>query len=209
MEKLSQPPRRFTVEEYFQLEETARDRHEFHDGVIVAMAGGSPEHSLIIMNVGGELRSRLKGCGCSVYDSNLRLQLARQRRYSYADAAVICGEAEIVTVAGTGKVCVNPRLVVEVLSETTEAYDRTTKFDRYREIESFQEYVLVSQTTPRVETYFRHPDGGWRIDFAIGLDSKISLRSVPAELPLSEIYAGITFPAPTDADAESDIPPPT
>jgi Uma2 family endonuclease len=209
MEKLSQPPRRFTVEEYFRLEDKALDRHEFYDGVIVAMAGGSPEHSLIIANVGGELRNRLKGSGCNVYDSNLRLQLARQRRFSYGDTVVVCGQPEIVTVARTAKVCANPRLIVEVLSETTEAYDRTTKFDRYREIESFQEYVLVSQTTPRVETYFRHPDGGWRIDFAIGLEAKISLRSVPAELPLSEIYAGITFPASTDADVESDVPPPT
>jgi Uma2 family endonuclease len=207
MGKLSQPPRRFTVEEYFLLEDKALDRHEFHDGVIVAMAGGSPEHSLINMNVGRELGNRLKGSGCNVYDSNLRLQLARQRRFSYGDTVVVCGQPEIVAVARTGKVCANPRLIVEVLSETTEAYDRTTKFDRYREMESFQEYVLVSQTTPRVETYFRHPDGGWRIDFAIGLESKIALRSVPAELPLEEIYAGITFPISTDD--ESDIPPPT
>jgi Uma2 family endonuclease len=207
MEKRSHSPKLFTVEEYFLLEDKALERHEFSDGVIVAMAGGSPEHSLINMNVGRELGNRLKGSGCNVYDSNLRLQLARRGRYSYGDTVVVCGQPEIVTVAGTGKVCANPRLIVEVLSETTEAYDRTTKFDRYREIESFQEYVLVSQTAPRVETYFRQPDSGWRIDFAIGLEAKITLRSVPAELPLSEIYAGITFPPPTDV--ESDVPPPT
>jgi Uma2 family endonuclease len=208
METRSRRPSRLTIEEYFQLEETATERHEFFDGVIVAMAGGSPEHSLISANVVREIGNRLKGSDCNVYDSNLRLQVARRGRYSYGDAVVVCGQPETLTVTGTGKVCVNPRVVVEVLSETTEAYDRTKKFDRYRDIQSFQEYVLVSQTTPRVETYSRHSDGGWRIDFAIGLESKISLRSIPAELPLSEIYAGITFLTATDED-ESDISPPT
>ena len=146
-------------------------------------------------NVTGELRNRLKGSGCTVYDSNLRLQLARKRLYSYGDSVVVCGQPIIVEIAGTGKVCINPRLVVEVLSPSSDDYDRTTKFDLYREIESFQEYVLVSQKSPRVETYYRQSDGGWRIDFAIGLDSEIQLRSVPAKLPLSEIYAGVTFTA--------------
>jgi Uma2 family endonuclease len=204
MQQVARNSERYSPEEYFQLEEAATEKHEFRDGAIVAMAGGSPEHSLISANVTRELGNRLKGLSCSVYDSNLRLQLAKQRLYSYGDSVVVCGQPVILEIAGAGKACTNPRLIVEVLSPTSEEYDRTTKFDRYREIESFQEYVLVSQKSPRVETYFRQADGGWRIDFAIGLESEIALRSVPAKLPLSEIYAGVALPTATQTPDLAD-----
>lgn len=191
--------RRYTVEEYFELERTSLEKHEYRDGQIVAigealaMSGGSIYHSLVIMNAGGELRGRLKGTPCRVYDSNLRVRVFRGALYSYPDLTVICGPAVLDADDRTGETAMNPRTVVEVLSPPTEAYDRTTKFDRYRQIESFREYVLVAQHTPRVETFFRRDDGAWTFDVADGIQARVRMRSLDIELPLAEMYAGVEF----------------
>jgi Uma2 family endonuclease len=201
MEKAVENHRRYTLEEYFRLEAESPDKHEFRIGEIINMAGGTPEHSLITANVIRELGNLLKGSPCRVYESNLRIQIARKKLYSYTGTTVTCGQPILSDLDGLGKTFTNPRLVVEVLSPSTESYDRTRKFDRYRELESFQEYVLVEQDMPRVETRYRHPDGVWRIDFALGLESSIVLPSLSISLPLAEIYAGIAFP-PADETSE-------
>lgn len=186
--------RHYTVEEYLRLERDAIERHEFRDGEIIAMSGGSVVHSQIISNCNGEIRSRLKGKPCRAYDSNLRVRIARGRLYSYPDVTVICGDPIIDPDDRTGETVTNPRLILEVLSPSTEPYDRRTKFDRYREVGTFREYVLVSQEMARVETYFRQDDGSWAFDVAGGVDSFAHLRSIEIELPLAEGYAGVTFP---------------
>lgn len=188
------PPRHYTLEEYFRVERDSELRHEFRDGEIIDMSGGSLEHSLIIANTIRAIGNRLEGSACRVYDSNLRVRIARKLRYAYPDATVICNAAEFDPDDPSRTTVINPRLVVEVLSESTELYDRGDKFKRYLQVESLQEYVLIAQNEPRVETVFRQQDGTWAIAPALGLETAARLRSLKIELPLAEVYAGVTFP---------------
>lgn len=194
--------RRYTVAEYLELERNSADRHEFNDGEILAMAGGTPEHSLIVANVIREVGNRLKGKPCRVYDTNLRVAVAGPSRYLYPDSSVICGPVEYDLQDASRQTVTNPRLIVEVLSPSTEAYDRGEKFTRYRGIASFQEYVLVSQHTPLVETFYRQPDGTWLVNFFSGLDAVARLRSLDIPLPLQEVYSGVAF-APEEPSANA------
>ncbi len=194
MESRSIKPGRFTIEEYLRLEVEAKQRHEYRDGRIIDMAGGSPEHSLIIANVIGEMRNQLKGKPCRVYDSNLRIRVPRTPLYTYPDVSVICGEMQFDPEDAGRTTATNPRLIVEVLSAATEADDRGEKFRRYLSLASLEEYVLVSQVRPRVETFTRQSDGSWRFATASGLEGRVPLTSVEAQLPLSEIYTGVQFP---------------
>jgi Uma2 family endonuclease len=187
-------PRHFTVTEYLRIEHDATDKHEFRDGEIIAMSGGTVIHSQITANVGGALWSRLRGSPCRVYDSNLRVRIKRRQLYSYPDVTVICERPEVDPDDPSGETVTNPRVVVEVLSPSTERYNRTKKFDRYRELDSFREYVLVSQDTARVETFYRQNDGTWALDVADGLGTSIRFRAIEITLPLAEIYAGVELP---------------
>lgn len=189
-------PRRYTIEEYLRLERDSIQKHEFDDGEILAMAGGSPEHALIVLNVGGEIRDRLKGGRCRAYSGDLRVRLSGRPKYVYPDVTVICGEVVLDPDDPARQTATNPRLLVEVLSPSTETYDRKAKFDRYRDIESFREYVLVSQDEARVETYYRKPDGSWQFDVTTGLEAVAHLRSLDIDLPLVEVYASVEFPTP-------------
>jgi Uma2 family endonuclease len=184
----------FTVEEYLRLERDATEKHEYRDGEIIAMSGGTVKHSLLTANVGGALWTRLRGSPCRVYDSNLRVRINRKRLYSYPDLTVICERPAIDPDDSSGETITNPRVVVEVLSASTETYNRTKKFDRYRELDSFREYILVAQDAARVETFFKQADGSWALDVVTGLDATIKLRGIEISLPLAEIYAGIEFP---------------
>ncbi len=169
------------------------ERHEFRSGELVDMSGGTINHSLTIANIIRQLGNRLERSGCRFFDSNLRVRISRKTLYSYPDVTVVCGEPESDPDEPRGETVVNPRLVIEVLSPSTELFNRTKKFVQYQRIESFQEYVLVSQDEPRIETSFRHPDGLWMLDSAAGLDAVIKLRSLGIELPLAEVFAGIVF----------------
>jgi Uma2 family endonuclease len=187
---------RYTLQEYFDLEAGSEERFEFRNGEVLGMSGGSVNHSLIAANVAREIGNRTKGTSCRVHESGLRVRIARRTLYSHPDVTIVCGETELDPDDERGETVINPKLVVEVLSPSTELYDRTKKFARYREIESFQEYVLVSQTDAFVETFFRHPDGVWRMIPTLGIDKTIALDSLGVALPLTEIYAGVKFPPP-------------
>jgi len=157
--------RRYTVEEYLRLEAESDEKHEYWDGFIVSlsrligMAGGTYEHSLITMNFARSLGNRLDGGPCHVMGSDLRIKIPRSRLYVYPDASVVCTDPKFDPQAGERTTLLNPRVVVEVLSPSTEVYDRVKKLVKYLEIETLEEYVLVSQSEPRVDTYFRHADG--------------------------------------------------
>ena len=120
--------------------------------------------------------------------------MARRSLYGHPDVTVICGDAELDPDDARGETIVNPRLIVEVLSPSTEAYDRAKKFRRLMRRPSLQEYVLVAQDEPWVESLYRHPDGVWRMIPAFGLDQSIRLESIGVDLPLAEVYAGVKFP---------------
>ncbi len=184
---------RHTIEEYLRLEEKALDRHEFHDGEILAMSGGTYRHSRINTNTLVELATRLKGKPCHPLDSNMRVRIALLPRYVYPDINVVCGPPEFDPADSKQTTILNPRVVVEVLSDSTESYDRGAKFELYREIPSLQEYVLVSQREPLVETFLRQADGTWLFKAWKGAESSVALRSLEVSLPLAEIYSGVEF----------------
>lgn len=163
--------------------------------MIVAMAGGTHDHALIATNFLREVGSALKGKPCRSYGSDLKVAILKRRRITYPDGLIICGPTEYHPDAAQSRdVVTNPRVLIEVLSTSTEQYDRTEKFDLYRDIDSFEEYVLVSQLAARVETYRRFPDGSWHFEAAAGVDAAARLGSIEVTIPLREIYTGIEFP---------------
>jgi Uma2 family endonuclease len=184
----------YSIDEYLNLEANADGRHEYHDGEILAVAGGSPEQSFIIINICGELRNALKGKPCRVAESNLRVRIPRPPRYVYPDASVICGPLQLDPDDAEQHSILNPKVIVEILSRTTEGYDRGEKFTQYRQIESFEEYILISQDRPNFESFLRQPDGAWSIETCTELQDIARVRSLGIEIPMSEIYAGIDWP---------------
>ena len=184
---------KYTVEQYYDLEENEVYKSEFHDGEIFAMAGGSPEHSLIVLNLLAELRQRLKGKICTPYESNLRIKVPATGLVTYPDASVFCKKLEFDPKDKRQQTAINPTIVFEVLSKSTESYDRGKKAENYRQLESLKAYVLISQTSPHIEIYERHGDGFWFLTEAKGLDQELAIKGLGIQLPLAEVYDRIKF----------------
>ena len=191
---LSIEKHRYSVDEYLRRERESLEKHEYRDGEILLMVCGSADHSLVVANVIAGLHAQLRGKPCRVYDSNLRVRIPRTVLYTYPDATVICGPRQIDTEDRSGETVTNPSIIVEVLSPSTEGYDRGEKFSRYRTLDSLQEYVLVSTDTPRIEVFTRQPEGTWLLTPFVGLEANARIRSLQIELPLAEAYAGVEFP---------------
>jgi Uma2 family endonuclease len=189
--------RRYTLAEYLEFEEASPAKHEFHHGEILAMSGSSPEHALITVNVLAAIHARLAGKPCRVYSSDLKIAVGNSADIHYPDGSVICGPLEFHPADPRHRLITNPRVIVEVLSPTTEAYDRGAKFSLYRTLPSLEEYVLVSQDKPMIETFVRQADGRFVIaaTFA-GLDATATLSSLNIQIALADVYAGVTFPGP-------------
>jgi len=203
----AEKPRRYTLDEYFAMEAAMPEaKLEYRDGEIVnirelqaldpqGMAGGSFRHVQISGNVLACLRTALHESPCNAYGSDLRVQIVSKSLFFYPDVTVVCGKPDLEQRSGIGETLRNPKLLVEVLSPSTEAYDRGIKFHRYFEIPSLEEYVLISQNEPRVEVYLRREDGTWLLTSFNGLEKNIRLASINIEIPLREIFAGVEFPA--------------
>jgi len=189
----SQPSTFLTPEEYLEIERRAERKSEYFQGEMFAMAGTSLEHAEIIINLGRELGQRLKGRQCHVYSTDVRLRVAPNGLYTYPDVMVICGDPQLAD--GRRDTVVNPVLIVEVLSESTEAYDRGKKFDQYSTLPSLREYLLVAQDAPRIEQWSRQPDDNWLRFETSGRDSSLQLASSDCVLPLAEVYDKIEWPA--------------
>ena len=181
-----------SVDDYLILERAAEDKSEYYNGEMFMMAGASLAHSIIATNVIRELGNALKGQLCSPYDSNLRIEIPHTGLYTYPDALVICGPVEFSPKGDD--MATNPTLIVEVLSDSTEAYNRGKKFEHYRTIPSFREYVLFSQKEPLVEVFFRRDDGIWQLAPVSGLDASVQLQSLGITLRLAEVYERVEFP---------------
>jgi Uma2 family endonuclease len=192
------PKRLLSPQEYLAQERLAETRSEYYRGEIFAMAGGSPRHSLSKTNTVRELSSAVKGSSCTAYDSDLRILVSANGLYTYPDASVICGKIELAD-----DTCTNPTLLAEVLSESTEAYDRGKKFDLCSQIASLREYLLISQQEPTLERRWRNPDGIWSATMVTGLDKWIDLPSIGVTLSLAEIYRGVDFPEPPKTSTAS------
>ncbi len=190
---VSNPKTYYTPEEYLALERICEAKHEYYSGEIFAMSGASKWHVLIVTNLVYELQSQLKGGPCQVYSTDLRVRVAPTGLYTYPDVISLCDEPRFSD--EQQDTLLNPALIIEVLSESTKDYDRGGKFEQYRTIESFVEYLLIAQDRPHVEHYFRQPDGSWILHETNNLEDTIQLKSVPCSLRLSEIYNKIDFPS--------------
>jgi Uma2 family endonuclease len=180
-----------TPEEYLALERAAERKSEYRDGEIVGMTGATRRHSLIAGNIFAELRQQLRGRPCEAHINDLRVLIAARRLYTYPDVVVVCGEPALAD--RYRDTLTNPTLLVEVLSPSTSAYDRGDKFGHYRTLESFREYLLVSQDRPLVEKYIRRPDGNWLLSDETDLAATIVLPSIQCQLAMAEIYDKVKF----------------
>ncbi len=176
----------FTSEDYLTLERKAECKSEYFNGEIFAMAGASPQHVLIVTNVVAELRGQLKTRPCTVYSTDLRLKVSATGLHTYPDVIVVCGEPQFDD--DHKDTLLNPTLIVEVLSESTKNYDRGAKFEQYRMIESFVEYVLIAQDKRHVEHFVRQPDNRWLLSETNRLEDTLELSSIACNLMLTEVY---------------------
>ena len=172
-----------TAEQYLELERTSEIRHEFLDGLVYAMAGESPDHSTICFNLASAIGAQIRDKPCRGFSPNMKVRAGIGGLYAYPDLMIVCGNDQ------HGDVLLNPTVIFEVLSPSTEKYDRGEKFRRYRtEIDSLQDYVLVSQDQFRVEHHHREADGAWSQTEAIGKDGAVALKSIDCVIPLTEVY---------------------
>jgi Uma2 family endonuclease len=188
----TQPKTRYTPEEYLALERKAAYKSEYYNGEIFAMAGASRRHVLIVTNLVAELRAQLKKRDCEVYSADMRLNVAPTGPYTYPDVIVVCGEPQFSD--EQKDTLINPNVIVEVLSESTQGYDRGGKFEQYRTLESFKEYVLVAQDKPHVEHFTRQSDNRWILTETNNMEDSIELSSIGCSLPLAEIYDKVELP---------------
>ncbi len=195
---------RITPEQYLALDRAAETRSEYYDGVMYAMSGGSHPHALIIGNLQGALWAALRKSPCAASPTELRVKI-RERAYAYPDVVVVCDEPKYLD--GETDTLLNPSLVIEVLSPSTERHDRGFKSARYRLIESLREYALVSQTEPRVEIYRKQASGDWLLSESVGLDAVCrfeGLKEEPVRIPLAEIYERVQFEADPEVISPSE-----
>lgn len=187
----TRPDVRLTPEEYLRIERAAEWKSEFIDGEMFAMAGATPRHVLITTNLAGELRNQLRDDPCTAYVADLRVATDRKRHYTYPDVVVACEPLQFVD--EHRDTITNPTLIAEVLSESTEKYDRGAKFERYRSVVTLSEYLLVSQERVHVELYTRQPDGGWVLREWNDPAAEIDLTSLRCRLRVGEVYAKVAF----------------
>ncbi|WP_395145746.1 Uma2 family endonuclease [Armatimonas sp.] len=193
------PIPQFTPEEYLALERAADHRSELVNGEIYAMAGVSREHSLIVTNLGSALHTRLRGRPCETHLTDLRLSVPDTHLYTYPDALVICDEPHFVD--EQFDTVTNPIALFEVLSPSTEAYDRGAKFAHYRRLPSLKYYILLSQAEPLVERYERQENNDWLLTELRGLDATLDLPALQVSIPLSDLYERIVF-----TESDSSLP---
>ena len=198
MSTVAVPRALMTEAEYLAFERRSDEKHEFYHGEIFAMAGASREHNLIAGNFFGELRSQLKGRPCEAYVGDMRVRITRSGLYTYPDVVAICGEPEFLD--AEVDTLLNPTVLIEVLSDTTEEYDRGTKLKHYRKLPSLREYVLVSQSEPLIEQFTRRDNNHWDLSETVGLETTLRLSSIGCDIPLAEIYEKVVFPPPKTSD---------
>jgi Uma2 family endonuclease len=192
-------PYRFTVEEYLAFERASDERHEYLDGVIYAMAGESLDHGRICMNLAATLVPQLRGSDCEAFSKDTKVCCGpyrahtREGLYAYPDLVVVCGSMQFHSQAQD--VLVNPTVIVEVLSPSTEAFDRGEKFRRYRAwLPTLTDYVLVAQDRPVIDYYHREDDTLWMLRTLEGMEARLHLEGIGCTVPLADVYERIVFP---------------
>ena len=187
------PKHSVTPEEYLHREQAAEFRSEYFRGEMFAMAGASANHNLIVLNAGASLRDQVKKQPCRVYSSDLKLRIKATGLYTYPDLSVVCGEPQLES--NGGDVLLNPVVLVEVLSDSTEAYDRGKKFEHYRTIPSLKHYVLVAQDRHSIDCFSRKPDCSWVLTSCQSLAEKVEIEALDCQLTAAEVYDKVVFPS--------------
>ncbi len=187
-----QPKPRLTPEDYLALERSADCKSEYFNGETFAMTGASEPHNLVVINTIRELSTQLKKRPCKVYANDMRVKVDPTGLYTYPDVVVTCGKAQFDGMHLD--TLLNPTVIVEVLSDSTEAYDRGRKFEHYRKLDSLAEYLLIAQNRPHVESYRRQASQEWLLTECSALDGTLRLSSIDCDLALAEIYDKVELP---------------
>ncbi|MBM3992820.1 MAG: Uma2 family endonuclease [Planctomycetes bacterium] len=196
---------RYTVDEYLTLERAADERHIYLDGEVIAMAGESGAHADISVNVVASLANQLKGTQCRARTKETKVRSGpipekghcKKGMFSYPDIVVVCGEIEYHD--AHRDVILNPKVIIEILSESTEALDRDEKFQRYQaQNPTLTDYILISQTKPLVEHFRRKPRGRWSYDSYSGIEASLPIASIACALKLADVYDRVSFASSAD-----------
>ena len=182
----TQPKTFLTPEQYLEIERKASCKSEYSNGEMFAMAGAQRAHNQLVASLVRELGQQFRTRPCDVYPSDMRVHVTSTGLYTYPDVTAVCGEQRFAD--GQTDTLLNPGLIVEVLSPSTEAYDRGRKFEQYQSIESLREYLLVASDRVHVDLYSRQPDGRWLLTSASRLEDSLTLESAGAQLRLSDLY---------------------
>jgi len=183
------PKRKMTEAEYLSFEETSEEKHEFYNGETFAMAGASRQHNDISTNLIIEIGTRFKGGPCRVSAAGQRVKVSRTGLYTYPDLLIVCGPREFDKL--NENTLINPNIVIEILSDSTEGYDRGTKFEHYQKLPSVREYVLVRQDRMRIERHVRQPDESWTTTAFDDPAGSFALATIPISIPLADVYRDV------------------
>lgn len=191
---MSTSPKTFlTPDEYLEIERKAEFKSEYHNGEMFAMAGAKSDHNLLVTTFVSLLYPQLRSRPCHIYANDMRVRVSATGLYTYPDVAVVCGELRFLD--EHEDTLLNPNLVVEVLSPSTEAYDRGRKFEQYQTIESFTEYLLVSSDRVHVDLFRRQPGGDWLLKSSDRLEDPLDLQSIGCRLSLADLYEKVDLAA--------------
>jgi Uma2 family endonuclease len=199
----AQPKATVSEKEYLVYERASLIKHEFYRGHIYAMSGATERHNLIAGNTFASLHGQLRRKACRVYPSDMRVKVLRTGLNTYPDIAVVCGPSQFTD--ATRDTITNPVVIIEVLSPSTERYDRGMKFQHYRTIDSLQDYILIAQDQYYVEHYIRQQNGQWLLQETANLSEEAYIQSIECRLQLEDIYEKVDF-GEEDPDLPRDIP---
>lgn len=199
-----QPKRYITEEEYLELEQTSTQKHEYYNGEIYAMTGGTEAHNLLAGNTHAALHAQLRRRPCKVYNSDQKIKVLATGLHTYPDVTVVCGQPQFID--RPRLTLINPTVIIEVLSPSTERYDRGMKFRNYRTIPTLQDYILISQDDYRIEQYVRQANDEWLLREAVGVEAQVIIRSIDCILALEDVYEKVEFEQ-DDQGIPREIPP--
>ena len=191
----AQPNMQVTVAEYLKFDHQSDQKYEYYDGQIYLMAGATPRHNLISASVNFTLYAQLRGKGCFIYSGDMHVKVEKTGLYTYPDMTIVCGQPQYEDTKPP--TLLNPTVIIEILSPSTERDDRGKKFQHYRNLDSLQEYILISQSGYRIEKFTKQTDKVWLFREVIGRYEKLFLSSLNCQLALSEVYDQVSF----DGDA--------
>lgn len=179
-----------SIKEYLELEKASESKHEFHNGEIFAMAGGSKNHGIIGANILTELNLIGRQHGCTTFNGDVKIRIDAANRFVYPEASLLCGEIQTSEVDQDA--IINPMIIAEVLSDSTEAYDRSIKFRLYQQLSSFKEYILIDQYRPIVTVFYLKGENVWEMREVTDPNGSIPLRSIESTISMEDVYRGVS-----------------